>query len=203
MRKIWKISCAILLLLAFFVTGGLLADRQYLHNELVRLHILANSDTDLDQQNKLAIRDSVLSWIQTYMQDTDSAAQAMEYLQAARPEIEGFVNDQLKNMGCEYTARVSLVEEEFDTRYYDTFSLPAGIYNSLKIELGKAAGENWWCVVFPSLCLPTSVDAFQDAAVSAGVQGNLTNTLAGEGGYTVRFFLLDCLGKIENFLHFE
>lgn len=203
MKKTLKFIWAIILLFALFITGGLLADKQYLHKELVRLHILANSDTALDQQDKLAVRDSVLCWLQTDMQDINNTAQALDYLQSACPEIERFVNNKLKDMGCGYTAKVSLMEEEFDTRYYDTFSLPAGVYNSLKIELGEAAGKNWWCVVFPSLCMPTSTSAFQDAAVSAGVQEDLTDTLAGESGYSVRFFLLDCLGKLENFFHFE
>lgn len=203
MKKTLKFTCAISLLLILFITGGLLADKQYLHKEFVRLHILANSDSALDQRNKLIIKDSVLSYLQENMQDITTTEQAIVYLQNTCPEIERFVNQKLEDMGCEYTARVSLTEEEFDTRHYDTFSLPAGIYNALKIKLGDAGGRNWWCVVFPSLCLPASAGAFQDTAVKAGVQEGLTDTLAGEGGYTVRFFLLDCLGKLENFFHFE
>ena len=91
--------------------------------------------------------------------------------------------------------------EEFATRYYDTFTLPAGIYEALRITIGEGEGQNWWCVVFPTLCVGATVEEFEETAHCAGFSDGLTGALTGEDGYEVRFFFLDALGKLENFLH--
>ena len=104
-------------------------------------------------------------------------------------------------MGSGETAKITFLKEEFDTREYDTFSLPAGVYESLRITIGEGAGKNWWCVVFPSLCVPATTEGFADTAAGSGFDNSLTGALGNNGGYKVRFFLLDCLGRIENFFH--
>ena len=90
---------------------------------------------------------------------------------------------------------VTLGKEVFDTRYYDTFTLPAGVYEALRITIGEGQGKNWWCVVFPTLCVPATSDGFEDVAAGAGFPDALTSALEGESGYELRFFLLDLLGK--------
>ena len=85
-------------------------------------------------------------------------------------------------------------------RQYDTFALPSGVYESLRISIGEAQGKNWWCVVFPSLCMPAVGENFSDAAAGAGFDDGLTNTLQQKKGYEIRFFLLDWLGWLENLL---
>ena len=79
-----------------------------------------------------------------------------------------------------------------------TFSLPAGVYDALKITIGEGKGHNWWCVAFPTLCLPATSEGFQEVSAQAGMNGTLEKALAGEDGYEIRFFLLDQLGKLEN-----
>ena len=117
------------------------------------------------------------------------------------PKIEAVANRVLRESGREEVATVSLRLEEFGTRYYDTFTLPAGIYESLRITIGEGAGKNWWCVVFPALCVGATVEEFSETAQCAGLSGSLTAALAGEEDYEVRFFVLDALGRLENFLH--
>ena len=89
----------------------------------------------------------------------------------------------------------TLDKEVFDTRYYDTFTLPAGVYEALRITIGEGEGKNWWCVGFPTLCLPATSEGFEDVAAGAGFPDTLTAALEGERGYRVRFILLDLLGK--------
>ena len=96
---------------------------------------------------------------------------------------------------------VTLCKEAFDTRYYDTFTLPAGIYEALRITIGEGEGHNWWCVAFPSLCLSATSEEFADKAAGAGFPDSLTGALDGEEKYEVRFFLLDALGELEKFLY--
>ena len=83
----------------------------------------------------------------------------------------------------------------------DTFTLPAGIYEALRITIGEGEGHNWWCVAFPSLCLSATSEEFADKAAGAGFPDSLTGALDGEEKYEVRFFLLDALGELEKFLY--
>ena len=76
--------------------------------------------------------------------------------------------------------------------------MPAGVYQTLQVRIGNGEGQNWWCVAFPTLCLPTSTDEFSNVAASAGLNGDMTNTLIQEEGYELRFYFLDQLGKLEN-----
>jgi len=84
-------------------------------------------------------------------------------------------------------------------RNYDTFRLPAGVYESLRIVIGEGEGKNWWCVVFPELCLPATAEGFESVAVGSGFSEALSGALTGETQYEIRFFLLDCFGRLENF----
>ena len=181
--------------------GTLIADRQRLREELIRLHVVANSDSEEDQSLKLRVRDAVVESLQQGMADMTDTEQAKAYLQENLPKIENLANQVLAQAGCSDTAQVSLMLEEFNTRIYDTFTLPAGIYESLRIIIGEGEGRNWWCVVFPSLCIPATSEGFEDTAAGAGFPESLTGALEGEAGYEVRFFLLDALGSLENLLH--
>ena len=179
----------------------LLADKQTLQKELIRLHVVAASDSQEDQALKLRVRDAVVESLQKDMANIGDMEQAKAYLQENLPKIEALANRVLRTAGCPDVATVSLQVEEFATRYYDTFTLPAGIYEALRITIGEGAGQNWWCVVFPTLCLGATVEEFEETAHCAGFSDGLTGTLTGEDGYEIRFFFLDALGKLENFLH--
>lgn len=174
---------------------GVIADRERLNEELIRLHVVANSDSGEDQAIKLRVRDTVVESLSDAMAEINDMDQARAYIEENLPQIQQAANDTLKALGCEETAVATLKEEVFDTRYYDTFTLPAGVYESLRITIGDGEGKNWWCVVFPTLCIPATSDGFENVAAGAGFPDGLTAALEGEEGYEVRFFLLDLLGK--------
>lgn len=178
---------------------GIIGDRQTLNQELIRLHVVAESDSDRDQQIKLRVRDAVMESLSKAMADMTDVEQAKLYIQAQLPKIEKIANDTLQYLGCESTARVSFQEEVFDTRIYDTFTLPAGVYEALRITIGSGEGKNWWCVVFPTLCMSAVSEEFADVAVGAGFSDSLTAALEGKEGYEVRFYLLDMLGRLEGY----
>lgn len=200
MLKFVKKVMAIVLVLSLCGLGVLLADRQKLNKEIVRLHVVANSDSAEDQNIKLQVRDALLAYIEKNMQGITDAQRAKEYFGEHLVQLEETANAVLSAFGS-VRAKVSLTKEEFGIRQYDTFTLPSGVYDSLRVEIGEAAGQNWWCVVFPSLCTGSCVEEFKDIAVSSGLNDNLTNTLAEQKGYKIRFFFLDCLGRLENFFH--
>lgn len=199
MRKYLNRIGICLLIACFVWIGMLLADRHKLRQELIRFHVVASSDSQEDQAVKLQVRDAVLGAFREELQNLQDMEQAKAYLQENLPKIEAIANDVLAQAGFSDRAKASLCVEEFTTRVYDTFALPAGIYESLRIVIGEGEGHNWWCVVFPSLCLPATSEGFEEVACGAGFSDTLTDTL--EGNHEIRFFVLDVLGSVENFLH--
>ena len=179
---------------------SLISDRERLNEELIRLHVVAASDSEEDQAVKLQVRDAVIDSLSGAMSDLKDVDQAKAYLQENLPKIQQTANDCLHALGCKDSAIVTLEKELFDTRYYETFSLPAGIYEALRITIGEGAGKNWWCVVFPTLCVPATSDGFEDVSAGAGFPDTLTAALEGEQGYEIRFYLLDVLGRLEGCL---
>lgn len=179
---------------------GLLSDRQKLRDDIIRLHVVANSDSEHDQAIKLQVRNAVVESLEEAMKEAGDMDAARVYLESNLPEITNLVNRVLESCAVEGNAVVTLTKEAFDTRHYDTFSLPAGVYESLRIVIGQGEGKNWWCVVFPSLCIPATSSGFADVAVGAGFEESLTSALSGEEGYEIRFYLLDRLGELENML---
>lgn len=189
-----------LLIVVFFWGGTVLSDRQRLRQELIRLHVVANSDSQEDQFRKLRVRDAVTESLKADIQQIADIEEAKKYLQEKLPYIQQVASDTLRAMNCSDSVAVSFCREAFDTREYDTFSLPAGIYNSLRIVIGEGQGKNWWCVVFPSLCLPAASDGFSDVAAAAGFPDALQESLTADDEYDLRFGILDALGKLENIL---
>lgn len=199
MKKLLKFVCILLALYVVFWCGTLYADRKALNENLIRLHVVANSDEEEDQTLKLKVRDAVVEKLQETMQNLPNVEEAKAYLEAHLPELEEYVNQLIRELGFTDKAKITLAKEAFDTRDYDTFSLPAGQYEALRITIGEGKGKNWWCVVFPTLCLPAASEDFEDTAVGAGFSEGLTESLQSDT-FHIRFFLLDCLGRIENFL---
>lgn len=197
MKKGFKALGICFLLAALVWVGTLIADRQRLSQELIRLHVVANSDSPQDQELKLRVRDAVTASLGKALADVQDVEAAKAYLQENLPKLQALANDVLERAGSTQRAVVKLCREGFPARDYDTFSLPAGIYESLRIVIGEGEGHNWWCVVFPGLCTPKTGEAFSDTAAAAGFPDALTGALTGEDGYELRFFLLDKLGELE------
>ena len=191
----------ILLSIAVFLVG-LTAEYHMKKQDMIRLHVVGASNETYDQQIKLLVRDAVLHYMQEDVQTCSNAQQVQEYLLENLDGIEQMANSVLEESGSTDCVRISLCKEEFPMRAYDTFSLPSGVYTSLRINIGKAEGKNWWCVVFPSFCIGASSDAFLDTAAAAGFSQPLRDTLVTQNRYQIRFFFLDWIGKLENFFHF-
>lgn len=201
MRIIAKLVCTLLLITIVFGVGTVISDKQVLAQDMIRLHVVADSNSNEDQAIKLKVRDAVIERLQDVMQQLPDAESAKAYLQDHLNELEDLVNEVLQSAGNGCKAVVTLAKESFSKREYDTFTLPAGIYESLRVTIGSGEGKNWWCVVFPTLCVSATTDGFEDVAAGAGFSDRLSGTLTGKKEYQVRFFLLDCIGWIENWLY--
>ena len=200
MRNILN-KCGFCFLLAALVwCGTVIGDRQTLHNDLIRLHVVAASDSAEDQALKLRVRDAVTGYLEANMMDAADTREAEVYIRENLAALQTVAETVLNENGTPAPVTVGFTEETFDVRHYDTFSLPAGVYKSLRIVIGEGEGHNWWCVVFPTLCLPETAEQFEAAAVGAGFEDALACALTGEEGYELRFYFLELLGRMENML---
>lgn len=159
LRKYW-IEIAILFALLLMITAAWLGEfcqaSERVQQEVLRLHILAASDSDEDQQRKLAVRDRLLEESERWFSTEDDKISAEAELQKHLKDIAMLAEDELKRNGSDDTVSVQLCRADFSTRVYDAFTLPAGEYDALRIIIGEGKGQNWWCVLFPNLCLPSS-----------------------------------------------
>ena len=151
---------------------------------------MANSDSSEDQALKLKVRDCILAETanifngKTIDDNIKIAENNIDY-------ITNICNDCIKNEGYDYSVNVNIVKEFFETRVYDDFTLPAGIYNSLKIEIGEANGHNWWCIVFPAVCISACSQSMNDYLTQEEMQ-------IIESGYTPKFKVIEIYEKIIN-----
>jgi len=161
-----------------------------IYDTTLRLHVIANSDSEEDQRVKLLIRDAVLEHISAY--DSKSKEEAILQISANKDEIEKIAEDVLVNNGMSGDVSIEIVKEQYPVRYYEDFSLPAGEYTSVKIKIGDAKGQNWWCVLFPPLCTSFAINADEDEYVNVGLSKDQYNMITGsDGRYRVKFKLLE------------
>ena len=164
------------------------------YEDTVRLHILANSDSEEDQALKLLIRDEILCEFSDELSKCDSADGARTSLATRIPEIEEFVCQRLRELGYDYACRVTLTEEWYDTRVYEDFTLPKGKYTSLRVIIGEGDGQNWWCVMYPPLCLDIATEnAPADDAVKKYSDEEFR--LVSKKGYNVKFKILEVVSS--------
>ncbi|MFI3205842.1 MAG: stage II sporulation protein R [Clostridia bacterium] len=152
-----------ILFMGFFLTVlfsclDFVAESDVLSDKLIRMHVKANSDSDYDQEIKIEVKEEVAIFAEQIMLDFTNLEDAEIAICKNLLEIEDMANEKLLELGTDYTAKVSFEEEFFPTREYDTFTLPAGYYKALKVDIGEAQGQNWWCVVYPTLCTASSVE---------------------------------------------
>ncbi|NLG88876.1 MAG: stage II sporulation protein R [Clostridiaceae bacterium] len=154
-KKLNKITAAaafsIVLILFLFCLYSEKVNRS-LSGNMIRLHIVANSDSKADQDIKYLIRDEIVSHMMTIADQFKSKDDAKAYIQNNIEEFENIVNKAIAHSGQAYKAKVSYGKYPFPSKRYNNIILPAGYYDSVKIDIGKAEGENWWCVMFPPLC---------------------------------------------------
>ena len=183
------------------VCAALQVQQQRMSEKIIRLHVVANSDSGADQAVKLHVRDAVLAAARQALQGAGDPQQAIAQ---ALPQLEAAANAALAAQGSRETARVSFRRELFPTREYDTFSLPSGVYRSLRVTIGAGGGHNWWCVIFPSLCVPATADGFVQAAEAGGfTRAEIGLMTQADEGYVLKFRSLELLQALKKALFGE
>ena len=172
--------------------GGFARECEAVQHEVLRLHIPANSDSEYDQQIKLMLRDYVLQKYSTQLSAEKDLAAAQQSISTLLPEIERSCCGFLSAHGVPYKAKAELTEMYFTTRTYDNVTLPAGTYTALRITLGSGEGKNWWCVMFPPLCIPIATERGE---MTAQLPDALVDTDENTD-IEIRFALFELLRKV-------
>ena len=197
-RSVLEVSAGLGLLLAVVLTCWMssfcaLADE--VRANTLRLHVQANSDSEADQTLKLTVRDAVLEEAAALFAGAKDEADARRIAEESLPQLQACVERTLKEEGSSLSARVYLTEMYFDTTCYEDFTLPAGVYDALRVELGAHAGRNWFCVLYPGLCLPAAGEA---AVYPTEAQQDLVEAPRVEVRFAALEWLEHLTGEAEN-----
>lgn len=162
-------------------------------DSVLRLHVLANSDSDEDQALKLKVRDAVLA---EGGEIFEGASTLREAETAACANIERFTQiaeETIRSEGYDYSVTVQLAKTEFNTRVYGDVTLPAGVYDAVEVIIGSGEGKNWWCVMFPPLCLP----AAEKTDLSGTLDGESLEITSNAGKYVMKFKVVEWYEEIK------
>lgn len=157
MRR-WEWAMLIGLIIAILLDGvtAFAGECTEIRQETLRLHILANSDSPEDQELKLQVRDALLAqWGELFTQPK-TRQEARDLAKELLPQMEETAREVIREKGYQYPVRAYLTRMDFTTRTYPGFALPAGEYEAIRVEIGSAQGQNWWCVMFPPMCVPAA-----------------------------------------------
>lgn len=198
----WELALLLGLALAALLGVWLDKSQSALADQVIRLHVLANSDSQADQALKLKVRDSVLAAAEAYFQPGATRDETEAVLRAHLRELASAGAETVAEEGYDYPVTASLAENYwFPTKEYTDFALPAGQYTALRIVIGEGGGQNWWCVVFPPLCLGSVTESAAQTALSAGLSEDQVSLMTGEDeGYVVKFRAMELWEGFQHWL---
>lgn len=193
MKALLSISISVLiaaLILNYLPVHG----EEAVYEDTVRLHVIGASDSAEDQSVKLKVRDSILKCVSEKMKSAGNKDSAVEALEAMKDEIKRSADEALASAGFDDKVTLELGDERYPVRYYDGFTLPAGTYKSLRVVIGDGEGRNWWCILFPSVCVGNAVSAREDYVATGFTPEQYKIIENGSGRkYKVRFKILEIL----------
>lgn len=197
------LECALLIMLAVCLLMGAatLGRQDRLQQKMIRLHVVANSDSQRDQALKLQVRDKVLAFTENTMRTAADRQEANRTLRAALPTIQAMAEATLRENGCEDRVETRLEPVEFPLKTYSGFRLPAGEYLALRVLIGKAEGQNWWCVVYPPLCMTAAANV-RETGIACGMEREDLDLMQEEGEeYQVKFRCVELWEQLRQWLH--
>lgn len=198
--KKWELALLLGLCAAMLWGAWSMQRQDALAQKMIRLHVIANSDSDADQALKLEVRDKVLDFTTTVLQRSADMEDAQVRLRAELTRIETIARREIAAQGYDYPVTAQLASAEFPLKEYDGFSLPAGEYMALRLVIGEGEGRNWWCLVYPPLCTAAAADMPQ-TAIQAGLTDDDVSLIIGEDtGYVLRFRSVELWEQLRQWL---
>lgn len=198
-KKLLIIEIALFVGIAAALLWGIGAVRtqQEISDKVVRLHVVANSDSEEDQALKLRVRDAILARTTALLEASDDRSEAEGLIRGQLLELEDIAVREITAAGYDYSVEARLAELDFPTREYESFTLPAGNYLALQVVIGEGEGKNWWCVVFPPLCTAAAAEV-PASALAAGFSEEEVRLITEEDrGYVLKFKTLEWLEMLK------
>lgn len=199
-NKLKRWETALMVGVAVALLTGALLEREHrqLAREVIRLHVIANSDSGQDQELKLRVRDRVLARVSELCGTEENMDAALDRLEGQLGELERVGRQAVREQGRDDPVRVSLGPAHFPTKRYEGFALPAGEYTALRVVIGEGRGQNWWCVAFPPLCLGSGVECLEQAAQAGYFSADQLALVTGEDeGYVIKFKALELWDRVK------
>ena len=159
------IICAFVGIIFSLVLTSLVVDtkkeslQKEIASEVLRFHVLANSDSQRDQELKMKVKEEVLSYMEKELPNSESLIETRNWAQNHITEMEQIGREILQENECDYPVKVEITSCEFPEKTYGDITFPAGTYEALRVEIGEGAGQNWWCVLYPNLCFVDAIHA--------------------------------------------
>lgn len=166
-----------------------------LSEKILRLHILANSDSKLDQELKIKVRDKIIEKSGEFLNDATDKISAQNLTVENLEFIKKIALDEIKNQGFNYPVKIEITNMYFPTRKYDDITIPAGKYDALRVLIGNGNGQNWWCVIFPQMCMGSAKNNASTDIILNNSEKNIINS--GEK-YEIKFKLIEWFYSIKN-----
>lgn len=193
MKLIIKSACIAFALTVIYSMIPFRTECKEISDEVFRLHILANSDEDYDQQLKLKVRDRVLLYTESLFEKARSKEEAENLISNNLQDICNTAQKEVTDNGYDYSVTAQITKMYFTTRTYESYTLPSGMYDALRITIGSGEGRNWWCVMYPSICI--SSEKSQDEAARETFNDNQYDIVKNEK-YEYKFKIVEIFEKI-------
>ena len=196
--KCWEVALMVGLLAAVAAGSWLGQEQRELADSVIRFHVIANSDSQEDQDLKLRVRDEVLAKAEALYPEDATLSQARAALEEHLDDLPQAGQAAVDEAGYSYPVTAQLTNCWFPTKEYEGFALPAGNYNALRIVIGEGEGQNWWCVAFPPLCLGAASETVEEAT-QAGyfTSGQAALVTEQDEGYVLKFKSMELLGQLQ------
>lgn len=193
MKIFVKSACIAFVLVVIYSLIPFQAQCGNISNDVFRLHILANSDSNYDQSVKLKVRDRVLEYSKSLFESASSKEEAESLISQNLDDITRVAQNELQNLGCDKTVKAEIKKMYFTTRYYDSYTLPSGMYDALRITIGSGKGHNWWCVMYPSICVSAASE--QDEKAKQALDDGEYDIIKNEK-YSYKFKVVELFEKL-------
>jgi stage II sporulation protein R len=197
MKLFEKSLCLALALTVLLSFTGFAAGCEDIPDHVLRLHVLANSDSKEDQALKLKVRDRILKESAKMMDGVKNRADAEKAAAAHLTQLREAAEDEVKKQGSRYPVQVELTHMYFTTRQYDEVTLPAGNYDALRVVIGSGKGHNWWCVIFPPMCLPA---AEKEEELRDVLNRNEMRIVDGKSSYVLKFKTVEVYEQLKEWM---
>ncbi|MCL2446564.1 MAG: stage II sporulation protein R [Oscillospiraceae bacterium] len=194
-KKIWRVVAAMAAIAFATSLVSFHARSAGIRQEVLRLHVIANSDCDIDQQAKLHVRDALLAQGDALFYASSDISQAEQAVALRTTELEHAAQQALQALGLNHPVRVSVGTAFFNTRSYGALTFPAGRYQAVQVHIGESIGENWWCVMFPPLCLPAAMPR-ESLTLDAVLSDGQMRVVESNPQFDVRFRIVELVQEL-------